>query len=37
VTMSPNLLIGLLLASVAGWISTAQRQARRIRTLEPSK
>ena len=31
------LLFGLLLASVAGWIYTAQRQARRIRTLERSK
>jgi len=35
--MWPILLFGLLLASVAGWIYTAQRQARRIRTLERSK
>ena len=31
------LLFGLLLASVAGWIFTALRQARRIRILERSK
>src|SRR5438477_11509589 len=31
------LLFGLLLASVAGWILTALRQARRIRILERSK
>ena len=31
------LLFGLLLASVAGWIFTALRQARRIRILEHSK
>ena len=35
--MWPILFLGLLLASVAGWIYTAQRQARRIRTLERSK
>jgi len=35
--MWPILLFGLLLASVAGWIYTSQRQARRIRTLERSK
>jgi len=35
--MWPILLFGLLLASVGGWIYTAQRQARRIRTLERSK
>ena len=35
--MWPILFLGLLLASVAGWIYTAQRQARRIRTLEQSK
>ncbi len=35
--MWPILLFGLLLASAAGWIYTAQRQARRIRTLERSK
>ena len=35
--MWPILFFGLLLASVAGWIYTAQRQARRIRTLERSK
>src|SRR6266436_3383831 len=35
--MWPILLFGLLLASVAGWIFTAQRQARRIRILERSK
>jgi sigma-B regulation protein RsbU (phosphoserine phosphatase) len=35
--MWPILLFGLLLASVAGWIFTALRQARRIRTLERSK
>ena len=35
--MWPILLFGLLLASVAGWIYTAQRQARRVRTLERSK
>jgi len=35
--MWPILLFGLLLASVAGWIYTGQRQARRIRTLERSK
>ena len=35
--MWPILLFGLLLASVAGWIYTAQRQVRRIRTLERSK
>src|SRR6266516_2372772 len=35
--MWPILLFGLLLASVAGWIYTAQWQARRIRTLERSK
>ena len=31
------LLFGLLLASVAGWIFTALRQAQRIRILERSK
>jgi sigma-B regulation protein RsbU (phosphoserine phosphatase) len=35
--MWPILLFGLLLASVAGWIFTALRQARRIRILERSK
>ncbi len=35
--MWPILLFGLLLASVAGWILTALRQARRIRILERSK
>ena len=35
--MWPILLFGLLLASVAGWIYTSQRQARRIWTLERSK
>src|SRR5438552_10424598 len=36
--MWPILFLGLLLASVlAGWIYTAQRQARRIRILERSK
>ncbi len=35
--MWPILLFGLLLASVAGWIYTALRQIRRIRTLERSK
>jgi sigma-B regulation protein RsbU (phosphoserine phosphatase) len=35
--MWPILLFGLLLSSVAGWIFTALRQARRIRILERSK
>jgi phosphoserine phosphatase RsbU/P len=35
--MWPILLFGLLLASVAGWVFTALRQARRIRILERSK
>jgi phosphoserine phosphatase RsbU/P len=35
--MWPLLLSGLLLASVAAWLFTAQRQARRIRILERSK
>jgi phosphoserine phosphatase RsbU/P len=35
--MWPLLLFGLLLLSLAGWIFTAQRQARRIRILERSK
>jgi phosphoserine phosphatase RsbU/P len=35
--MWPNLLFGLLLASIAGWIYTAILQARRIRLLERSK
>jgi len=35
--MWPILLFGLLLASVAGWIFTALRQAQRIRILERSK
>src|SRR5438876_6895489 len=35
--MWPILFLGLLLAAVAGWIYTAQRQARRIRNLEQSK
>jgi sigma-B regulation protein RsbU (phosphoserine phosphatase) len=34
--MWPNLLFGLLLASVAGWIFTAYFQRRRIRALERS-
>jgi sigma-B regulation protein RsbU (phosphoserine phosphatase) len=34
--MWPILLSGLLAASIAGWIYTAQRQARRIRMLERS-
>src|SRR6266571_3183160 len=34
--MWPTLLFGLLLASVAGWISTAYSQMRRIRKLERS-
>ena len=35
--MWPNLLYGLLLASLAGWIFTGLWQARRIRQLERSK
>jgi phosphoserine phosphatase RsbU/P len=35
--MWPNLLYGLLLASLAGWIFTGLWQARRIRQLEQSK
>src|SRR6266513_3486778 len=35
--MWPILLSALLLASVAGWIFTTQRQKRRIRVLERSK
>jgi hypothetical protein len=34
--MWPTLLLGLLVASVAGWIVTAWLQARRIRRLERS-
>src|SRR5205809_5231899 len=34
--MWPTLLLGLLVASVAGWIITAWYQARRIRRLERS-
>src|SRR4029434_7563204 len=34
--MSPTLLLGLLVASVAGWIITAWLQIRRIRRLERS-
>lgn len=34
--MWPNLLLGLLLASVAGWIFTAYYQTRKIRRLERS-
>jgi sigma-B regulation protein RsbU (phosphoserine phosphatase) len=34
--MWPTLLLGLLVASVAGWIVTVYLQARRIRTLERS-
>src|SRR5437667_4821613 len=35
--MWPILLFGLLLASVAGWVYTAWRQALRVRQLERSK
>src|ERR687888_2261438 len=35
--MSPSLLVGLLLASVAGWIYTALLLRRRVRALERSK
>src|SRR4026209_616430 len=35
--MWPTLLLGLLVASVAGWIITAWFQIRRIRRLERSK
>jgi sigma-B regulation protein RsbU (phosphoserine phosphatase) len=35
--MSPNLLLGLLIASVAGWIYTALLLSRRLRMLERSK
>src|SRR5919204_2118155 len=35
--MSPSLLVGLLLASVAGWIYTALLLRRRLRILERSK
>jgi sigma-B regulation protein RsbU (phosphoserine phosphatase) len=35
--MWPIVLFGLLVASLAGWIYTAQRMARRVRALERSK
>jgi sigma-B regulation protein RsbU (phosphoserine phosphatase) len=35
--MSPSLLIGLLVASIAGWIYTALLLSRRLRVLERSK
>src|ERR671918_1932361 len=35
--MWPTLLLGLLIAVLAGWIITARAQARRVRLLERSK